>query len=72
MFGKKTFQNKFIAKDHSIPSKWTEYKIFQLKYGNTKLLGNTKWTPVKLVFPVLSFVFCTKLALNYIKQARYI
>ena len=28
---------------------WTEYKIFGLKYENTKLLGNTKYNQVKLV-----------------------
>ena len=30
------FENKLIAKDHQIPKKWTDYKIFELKYGNTK------------------------------------
>ena len=41
----KTFENEFIAKDHQImiiidqiPKKWTNYKIFELKYGNTKLI----------------------------------
>ena len=44
----------------------------QLKYGNTKLLGNTKCNQVKLVLAVFTFVFCTKLAIIYIEQARYI
>ena len=25
------------AKDHQIPNKLTDYKIFELKYGNTKV-----------------------------------
>ena len=48
----KTFGNKSIAKDHQIPNKWTDYKIFELKYGNTKLSGNTKHNQVKLVLAV--------------------
>ena len=46
------FENKLIAKDHQILNKWTDYKIFELKYGNTKLLGNTKHNQVKLVLAV--------------------
>ena len=30
-----TFENKSIAKDYQISNKWTDYKIFELKYGNT-------------------------------------
>ena len=26
--------NKSIAKDHRVQNKWTEYKIFELKYAN--------------------------------------
>ena len=52
MFGKKTFENKLTAKDHRIPNEWTKYKIFELKYGNTKLSGNTKYNHVKLVLAV--------------------
>ena len=40
----KTLENKSITKDNQIPNKWTNYKIFELKYGNTKLLGNTNIT----------------------------
>ena len=52
MFGTKYSKTKSIAKDHQIPNKWTDYKIFELKYGNTKLLGNTKHNQVKLVLAV--------------------
>ena len=48
-----TFANKSIAKEHQIPNKWTDCKIFELKYGNTKRLGNTKHNQVKLVLAVL-------------------
>ena len=53
----KTFENKLIAKDHKIPNKWRDYKIFELKYGNTKLLGNTKHNRVKLVLAVFVSAF---------------
>ena len=53
----KTFESKSIAKDHQILKKWTEYTIFHLKYGNTKLLGNTKYNQVKLLLAVFAFVF---------------
>ena len=43
---------KLIAKDDQIPNKRREYKILELKYGNTKLLGKTKYNRVKLVFAV--------------------
>ena len=48
MFGAKHLKIlKLIAKDHQIPNKWTEYKILELKYENTKLLGNTKYNQIK-------------------------
>ena len=50
---KQTFKNKSIAKDYQISNKWTDYKIFELKYGNTKPLWNTKRNQVKLVLAVL-------------------
>ena len=65
---RKQIDNK---KDYQIQSKWTDYKIFELKYGNTKLLGNTKQNQVKLVLAVLFLLICTNIALNYIKQTRY-
>ena len=33
-------------------NKWADCKIFELKYGNTKLLGSTKHKQVKLVLAV--------------------
>ena len=58
-FWNKTLENKLIAKEHQIiiiidqmPNKWTDYKILELKYGNTKLLENTKHNQVKLVLAV--------------------
>ena len=38
--------------DYQIQSKWTDYKIFEPKYGNIKLLGNTKHNQVNLVLAV--------------------
>ena len=71
MFGTKHSKIlKLIAKGNQIQYKWTEYKILELKYGNTKLLGNKKYNQVKLLFAVLLLLLCAKLALNYIKQAR--
>ena len=46
---RKQIDNK---KDYQVQNKWTNYKIFELKYGNTKLLGNTKHNQVKLVLAV--------------------
>ena len=43
-------------------------QIFELNYGNTKLLGNTKHKQVKLVFAVYFLLICVNIALNYIKQ----
>ena len=39
-------------KDYQIQSEWTDQKIFELKYGNTKLLGNTTHYQVKLALAV--------------------
>ena len=36
-------------------NKSTDYKIFELKYGNTKLVGNAKHNQVKLVLAVFLF-----------------
>ena len=30
----KTFESKSITKDHRVQNKWTEYKIFEMKYAN--------------------------------------
>ena len=43
-------------------------KIFELKYRNTKLLGNTKHNQVKLVLEVFFLLIFASIALNYIKQ----
>ena len=67
----KTFENKLIVKDHQRPSKWADYKIFELKYGKTKLLGNTKHNQVKLVLADSFLLICTNIASNYIKQTWY-
>ena len=41
----------------------------RIEIWKTKLLEYAIYNQVKLLFEV--FAFCTKLALNYIKQARY-
>ena len=53
----KTFENKSIAKDHRIPNKWTDYKIFELKHGHIKLLGNIKHNQVKLLIAIFFSLF---------------
>ena len=68
MFGTKHSKKKAICKDHQIPNKLTDYKIFEFKYGNTKLLGNTKHNQVKLVLSGFFLLICANIALNYIKQ----
>ena len=55
--------------DYWIPKKWAGYKLFELKYGNTELLGNKKNKQVKSGLAVFASAFCTKLA--YIKQTWY-
>ena len=45
----KKFENKSIKKDHRIQNEWTEYKIFELKYGNKKQLNVWKYNQVRLV-----------------------
>ena len=37
MFGTQLLKQVDNKKDYQIQSKWTDYKIFELKYGNTKL-----------------------------------
>ena len=44
-------------KRHPILNKWTEYKIFKLKYANTRLLGNTKYNQVKSVLAVFASAY---------------
>ena len=38
--------------DYQVQSKWTDYKTFGLRYGNAKLLGNTKHNQVNLVLAI--------------------
>ena len=64
----KTLEDKSIAKDHRMRKKWTEYKIFELKYGNTKLSNVLKYNQLKYLQFLFLFI-STKLALNYINQA---
>ena len=64
----KTFENKLIAKDHRIPSKWSEYKIFKLKWGNIKLPNVLKYNQIKLVLDVFA---SSQSTLNHIKQALF-
>ena len=63
-----TFENKSITKEHRIQNKWTDYKIFELKFGNNKLLNVWKYNQVRLVLADFASVIYIKLLLNYIKQ----
>ena len=45
------FENKSITKDRRMQNKWTEYKMFELKYENRKLSNVWKHNLVRLVFP---------------------
>ena len=55
-------------KDYYIQNKCIYYKIFELKYGNTKPLGNTKHNQVNLVLAVFLLLICTNRALNTINK----
>ena len=50
----KTFKNKSVTKNHWMQNKWLEYKIFELKYGNTKLSNVWKYKKVRLVLAVFA------------------
>ena len=50
MFGTKHSKTNRLQK--TIKYQTNEQKIFELKYGNTKLLGNTKHNKVMLVLAV--------------------
>ena len=63
-----TFENKSITKEHRIQNKWTDYKIFELKFENNKLLNVWKYNQVRLVLADFASVIYIKLLLNYIKQ----
>ena len=65
MFGTKHSKIlKLIAKGNQIQYKWTEYKILELKYGNTKLLGNKKYNQVKLLFAVFASAFVCQVSIK--------
>ena len=65
MFGTKHSKIlKSIAKDHQILNKSTEYKILELKHGNTTLFGNTKCNQVKLVFAVFVSPFLYQVSIK--------
>ena len=57
MFAQKHSKQIDSKKGYHIQNKWTDYKIFELKYGNTKLLGNTKQNQLKLVPAVFLSAF---------------
>ena len=48
------FENRLIVKDHRIPNKWTEYKIFKLNCGNIELSNVLKYDQVNLVLAVFA------------------
>ena len=50
-------QNKLITKDHRMQNEWTEYKIFELKYGNRKLSNIWKYNQVRLILAFFYFYF---------------
>ena len=52
MFGTKYSKTNGLQKPIKCQTNETDNKIFELKYGNTKLLGNTKHNQVKLVLAV--------------------
>ena len=65
MFGTKHSKIlKLVAKDHQIPNKWTEYKILEWKYENTKLLGDTKYNQIKWAFAVFVSVFVFQVSIK--------
>ena len=65
---RKQIDNK---EDYQIQSKWRDYKIFELKYGNTKLFGSTKHNQVKLVLAVFLSADLYQYSISYIKQAQF-
>ena len=47
-----------------IPNKWTEYKIFELKYEKTKPLGNTKYDQINLALAVFASAFLNQVSIK--------
>ena len=50
----KTLKNKSVTKNHWMQNKLLEYKIFELKYGNTKLSNVWKHKKVRSVLVVFA------------------
>ena len=57
MFGTKESKTNQLQKTIKYETNEQIKKIFELKYGNTKLLGNTKHNQVKLVLAVFFCLF---------------
>ena len=57
MFGTKQSKTNRLQKTIKYETNEQIKKIFELKYGNTKLLGNTKHNQVKLVLAVFFCLF---------------
>ena len=57
MFGTKEWKTNQLQKTIKYETNEQIKKIFELKYGNTKLLGNTKHNQVKLVLAVFFCLF---------------
>ena len=49
-----TIRKQIDSKDPWLPNKWTEYKIFKLKYGNIKVSNVLKYKRVNLVLAVFA------------------
>ena len=49
-----TIRKQIDSKDHWLPNKWTEYKIFKLKYGNIKVSNVLKYKRVNLILAVFA------------------
>ena len=71
MFGTKHSKTNRLQKTIKYQTNEQITKYFELKYGNTKLLGNTKHNLVKLVLAVFFLLICANIPLNCIKQTRY-
>ena len=58
------------SKINRLQNKWTEHKIFELKYGNGKPSNVWKCDQVRSVPAVFVSSVCKELELNCIKQAH--
>ena len=62
MFGTK--HSKIDCKRSSNTKQMNKVKILELKYGNTKLLGNKNYNQVKLVFTVFVSAFLYQVSIK--------